>query len=299
MADISPAEVLRQVASVIPLECRDHIVIVGSLAAGYQLLGTDQALQVRTKDVDCVISPRITAADRGITVAERLLQAGWTMRHEGAHGTPGSAATPTDKLPIIRLNPPNITDWFIEFLTVPGPDAGEWERLELSIGHFALRSFVHFPLLTFQPTPTAFGIACARPDMMALANLLEHPRIKPDLMSASIAGRFCKRSNKDLGRVLAIAWLSGPDAVEGWSKLWESALRACFPTEWRSMAVRVGDGLGQLLDSRDDLEDAHWTCINGLLVHRNLGIEQLRTTGLRVLQDAVEPLEASAREARE
>ncbi len=294
MADISPSDVLRQVAGVIPADCHKHVVIVGSLAAGYQLLGKNQTLQVRTKDVDCVISPRITAADRGTAVAERLLQEDWQLRTEGSHTTPGNASTPLDKLPIIRLCPPFTTDWFIEFLTVPGPGAGEWERLELSSGHFALRSFVHFSLLTFEPAPTEFGLACARPAMMALANLLEHQRIKPDLMSEPIAGRKCKRSNKDLGRVLAIAWLAGPDSVEKWPTLWESALLACFANEWKSMAARVGDGLRELLASGDDLEEAHGTCVNGLLVRQNLSVEQLLATGRRVLHDAVEPLQKSA-----
>jgi hypothetical protein len=296
VADISPANVLRQVAGAIPVACHTNIVIVGSLAAGYQLLKDEQALQVRTKDVDCVISPRVTAADRGAAVAERLLREGWALRSEGSHSTPGSESTPTEKLPIIRLNPPGMTDWFLEFLTVPGFGAGEWERLKLSIGHFALRSFVHFPLLTFEPMSTEFGLACARAEMMALTNLLEHPTIKPDTMSAPIAGRICKRSNKDLGRVLAIAWLTGPEGVERWPGLWESALRACFPTEWKPMASRVGEGLRDLLSSDDDLDDALWTCANGLLAHRISGVDRLSlmATGRRVLQDAVEPLVALA-----
>ena len=61
---------------------------------------------------------------------------------------------------------------------------------------------------------------CAQPKMMALANLLEHPRILPDVMSGLIADRSIKRSNKDLGRSIAIARLSGPDAVAEWHADW-------------------------------------------------------------------------------
>lgn len=45
--------------------------------------------------------------------------------------------------------------------------------------------------------------------MMALANLLEHPTIGASTMSSPIGGKTLKRANKDLGRVLAIATLSG------------------------------------------------------------------------------------------
>lgn len=301
MADLSPAEVLRHVAKAIPDECLEHIVIVGSLAAAHQLRRGHGVAPVRTKDVDCVVVPRITAASLGTEIAQRLIDGGWRLRTAGTHGIPGDAATPSDRLPLVRLQPPEGAPWFVELLTVPGEDAtgsGDWERVELSIGHFALRSFRYFPLLTLEPTMTEFGLRCARPEMMALANLLEHPAIKPDTMSEPIAGRRCKRSNKDLGRVLAIVWLTGAVAPEGWpdawAKGWESALRARFPASWRRLAGRVGDGLSALLASGDDLEDAYWTCINGLLVGTGVSADQLRIAGRRLEFDVVRPLEAQA-----
>ena len=39
---------------------------------------------------------------------------------------------------------------------------------------------------TYRPLPTPFGISIARPELMALANLLEHPEIRPELMSGPI-----------------------------------------------------------------------------------------------------------------
>lgn len=300
MAELAPAEVLRQVAEAIPGECHEHMVIVGSLAAAYQLRRGARATPVRTKDVDCVVAPRITAASRGAEIAERLIGEGWTLRTEGAHGRPGDATTPSDRLPLVRLRPPSNRGpeaWYIELLTVPALDAAplsDPERMELSIGHFALRSFRYLPLLTLEPTPTEFGLRCARPEMLALANLLEHPAIKPDTMSEPIAGRTCKRSNKDLGRALAIAWLAGPTAVEAWAEGWESALRVCFPKSWRELASRAGDGLSALLRTEDDLEDAYWTCANGLLVGTDVRVEQLRIAGQRLEFDAVTPLRARA-----
>lgn len=50
-------------------------------------------------------------------------------------------------------------------------------------------------LAAFRPTKTEFGIYRARPEMMALALLLEHPTIKPETMSGLIEGRKIKRSN--------------------------------------------------------------------------------------------------------
>ena len=52
--------------------------------------------------------------------------------------------------------------------------------------------------------------------MMALANLLEHPEIKSDAMISLFAGCWIKRSDKDLGRVLAITTLSHlPERLAG------------------------------------------------------------------------------------
>lgn len=298
MADVSPRAVLERVAEAVPEDCREHIIVVGSLAAGYQLLSDDGAFQVRTKDVDCVLSPRVEAMDRGREIAERLLGAGWRPRTEGDHAAPGTAQTPTAELPVVRLYPPNSREWFIEFLTVPDEKGGTdepWVRVELSSGHFGIRSFKFMALVAFRPSKTSFGIHCARVEMMALANLLEHPAIQRTRMSGLIRDRQIKRSNKDLGRVLAMAWLSlerDEDALVAWPNPWEEALRFCFPDSWRHIGEGVGRGLRQLLASPSDLDEAHHTCTHGLLTSFRVTAAQLRIVGQRLLQDAVEPLEA-------
>ncbi|MEX2580610.1 MAG: hypothetical protein WD342_16250 [Verrucomicrobiales bacterium] len=86
------------------------------------------------------------------------------------------------------------------------------------------------------------GIRYARPEMMALANLLEHPEIKPDRMSGLIAERSIKRSNKDLGRVIAIAELANLDDYGEWLPLWKKALQECFPSSWKKLVSQVGSG---------------------------------------------------------
>lgn len=49
--------------------------------------------------------------------------------------------------------------------------------------------------------------------MMALCNLLHHPKISDTRMSEPVSGRSIKRANKDLGRVVALAYLSTLNAT--------------------------------------------------------------------------------------
>ena len=94
------------------------------------------------------------------------------------------------------------------------------------------------------------GISVARSEMMALANMLEYPDISPERMSGLIAGRSIKRSNKDLGRVLAIAYLSSmpdEDAMLEWPDFWHSGLQDKFPKNWHEKTTSAGSGIRQLL----------------------------------------------------
>jgi hypothetical protein len=293
---VSPAKVLDQVNAAIPVEYRNNVIIIGSLAAGYYFFGDDDSRAVRTKDIDCVLSPRIAAVQAGEVTAQTLLDSGWTRRSEGGWDKPGTAETPSRDLSAVRLFPPGSHEWFLELLAVPESEQSEaktWTRIKLDDGYFALPSYRFLPLATFDPIVVAkLGIYCARPVMMALNNLLSHPFIGPEVMSSQIANRTIKRSNKDLGRVLAIARLSPDDELETWPDRWERALRHEFPTTWKQHAGSVGDGLRALLRSPNDLEEAHHTCINGLLASiGGVTMENLAFIGQRVLADAIEPLE--------
>lgn len=300
LTPISPAVVLREIADSIPESCRDNVVIIGSLAVGYYYFRGQHSMVVRTKDVDCLLSPRVEAIQAGVAVTEKLLDEHWQFRRDERWPGPGDALTPDGKLPAVRLHPPNNSEWFLELLTVPESPrdrAPRWIRLETRFGHFGLCSFGFLALSNYEPIPTDFGIHIARPEMMALANLLEHPEIQSDTMSGLIEGRAIKRSNKDLGRVLAIAQLASiqdEDALLSWPDLWQAALRARFSTEWSELARKVGIGLKALLASEPDLDEARHTCESSLLASRPPTIVALRIVGHRLIQDAIEPLEAAA-----
>lgn len=230
MEELAPSQILAELARAIPLDLRCNLVVIGSLAAGYQLFGDQPGAQVRTKDADGVVRPRQRAVEASRTMAERLLAAGWQHRQAGDFGQPGARETPEDRLPAIRLHPPDHRDWFLEFLTLPEPATvgRQFLRVELSTGHFGLPSFTYLPIAVWEPSPTPWGIFGARAEMMALANLLEHPAIRPD----TFQGSSLKRSNKDLGRVLAIASLTPLLGQETWLEAWQKALSECFPDDW-------------------------------------------------------------------
>jgi hypothetical protein len=97
------------------------------------------------------------------------------------------------------------------------------------------------------------------------------------------------RSAKDLGRVLALAWLSGRDATEAWLGDWSPAIRHCFPKRWRRLAKGAGSGLAELLASPSALEEARITADVGLLNGRGVSAENLRAVGRQLLEDVIRP----------
>ncbi len=293
MDAVSPRRVFAKVATEIPASVRKYVTVIGSLAAGYSLLRYGKMQHVRTKDVDCVLSPRVKAVESGTRLAETLLKHGWRHEEGGSFGRPGTSKTPVRELPAIRLYPPKADDWFIELLSAPPVSQRvlrKWLPIELSTGRYALPSFRFLSVATFEPEMTDYGIYCARPEMMALANLLEHPRLSSTVISSPIEGRVIKRCNKDLGRVLAIARLStaaDEDALRAWPDKWNAALKALFPRQMNKLAAHAGDGLRALLASVNDLEEAHFTCVNGLLLEVPTTREELLVSGLRLMEDAV------------
>jgi len=85
MSQVTPSKVLAEVSAAVPAACRENIVIIGSLAAGYHFFGDDESKAVRTKDVDCVLEPFHAAVGAGQSIARQLLDAGWQRRMKGDH----------------------------------------------------------------------------------------------------------------------------------------------------------------------------------------------------------------------
>lgn len=65
MVNVVPSEVLRKVAGAIPPECKKNMIIIGSLAAGFQYEMLITGMGIRTKDADCLLTPRVEALDAG------------------------------------------------------------------------------------------------------------------------------------------------------------------------------------------------------------------------------------------
>ena len=246
MEMISPGTVLARLVRDMPQGCKGNTIVVGSLAVAYHYFKDEEEAEVRTKDIDCLLAPREDIVRTGEQLTKELLDRGWETRKIGGFGVPQDTPEPTDTLSAVRLNPPGREGWFVEFLVVPESETDKgrkWIPIEADDGWYGIPSFEFLSLAAYRPMETKFGIRYARPEMMALANLLSHPKIGPEPMSTLYEGRPFKRSNKDLGRVLAIARLEAEASMAGWAELMAEALKTAFPTRYPELIQQAGSGI--------------------------------------------------------
>ena len=116
-----------------------------------------------------------------------------------------------------------------------------------------------------------------------------------------IAGTDYKRSNKDLGRVLALAFLTvqrdrrdGTEELGAWpGRMW-SALKDKFGDQAPRLATQAGAGLRALLANPADLDQALRITNLGLLASLDVSMEAFRATGARFMAEVIEELEELA-----
>lgn len=288
MTRLDPAKLFKKLAKDIPTHLHQHLIVTGSLAAAYHFRTMLQGRAVNTKDADLIIHPsgNITSCRH---LANHLLRLGW-RRTEQCYAQ--KSKHPISSLRAIRLFPPKSSDYFIEFLNLPKASqtqAKQWLPIKLEDGWYGMPSFRFMKLVAHDRLTSSAGIQYASPAMMALANLLSHPVVGTDrIESGDMRGTL--RSAKDLGRVIALAHLTGRENTELWLASWAKAIRKCFPKDYKKLARLTGNGLAELLDDQNALSEARQTTEIGLLHGLNITSEMLRFTGKRLLVDVIEPL---------
>ncbi len=286
---LDPRMLFEMIAHDLPDELRPHVLVVGSLAAAYHFRDAIHRDGIATKDADCVIHPA-GALTECQAIATQLLSDGWRRRDDCS---PRERPEPDTELRAIRLNPPSTEAYFIELLAFPDvgqKEAVRWIPFQLSDGWYCLPSFRYLGLTGRDWKQAENGLHYAAPEMLALANLLAHPKIGTKKMSSPIGNRTILRSAKDLGRVLALAWLTSRRGTEAWVQSWGEALRERFPEESSRLSLSAGDGLRALLEDDLALDEAHYAVDVGLLAGKGVTMENLRATGQQFLADVLQPL---------
>lgn len=285
---LAPDVLFTLIASHVPSDLKDNILIVGSIAAAYHYRSELIEGGVRTKDADVMIQPAGAIA-QSREIAMRLLNDGW-RRTDKCFARETKDHT---ELRAIRLYPPSTSAYFIELLAFPYETQQvnqEWIPVQLEDGWYGLPSFRFLGLSRHGALHASNGLTYASPAMMALANLLAHRTIGKERMSEPIGGRSLLRAAKDLGRVLALARLTSRDDIEQWPVQWSVALQTTFPSEAAALAKSAGDGLNALIRDSAALEEARHAVDVGLLSGYQVTVEQMVAIARQVQVDALDRL---------
>lgn len=263
---LDPEDLLAALARCVPDQLRPRMVIIGSIAAAWSFRDLVARGAVATKDVDLVLHPALTAVDTASSLGQTLLAEGWQpqFKHPWSVGT---AVTPDDDLPALRLSPPDgDATWFVELLGAPEPGQAvrrSWSRLETAVGHFGLPRFRHMPVAVFDPDESPQGLSIARPACMALAHLLEHA--DPDRTPIAGLEPVVERFVKDVGRAVSLWWLARRQSVDAeaqWRACWDAVLEQRITGDREATFAAARHGLGHL---ENYLVDAHRLAVGGLL----------------------------------
>lgn len=182
--DLDASSLLQRVAERVPPALRANVVVIGSIATAWAFRDVSGTHSVATKDIDLLLRPAIDAVGTAETLGQELLNEGWQPQYPTGI-QPGTADTPDDRLPALRLSPPGDTDgWFVELLAEPPAEQAtrkHWRRFQTELGDFGLPSFRYMRVAVHGAEDTEFGLRVARPARMALAHLLEHADPDPNV----------------------------------------------------------------------------------------------------------------------
>lgn len=263
---LDAGELLRRIAERVPADLRENVVVVGSIATAWAFRDISGQATVATKDIDLLLRPAVDATTTAETLAEQLLRRNWLPIYPNDR-KPGTADTPDDELPALRLSPAGERDgWFVELLGAPHPEQADrktWRRFQTDLGFFALPCFRFMPVAIRAAEQTEFGIRAAQPACMALAHLLEHAT--PDETPISNLEGNPPRFTKDVGRAVSLWWLAmeqSSAADEYWIAEWRETMDALYPGQLDRRKQEVAQGLESV---RAFLHDAHAIAAQGVL----------------------------------
>jgi hypothetical protein len=287
---------MESLAALLPRTYHEDVLVVGSLAAACHFSTALEGRAILTKDADFVVQPAVDLR-RGVELAEELRSNGWSIRNESGF-PPGTE--PKDPLPHVKLLAPPTGEFWVEFQGPPEKDQ-RIARSDLPVrfagAWYSIPRYRFMGLATIHQQRSAAGLNYADPSMMALANLLAHPRVGTDRVTLPLTGtRGGLRSAKDLGRALAIASLTPLSEMETWPEPWLRGLKEWFPGTWYTLTPEVEKGLADLLSRPDAMSEAvRFASETGLLSGGGASVERLRAIADQLREFAIKPFMLAAR----
>lgn len=292
--NINPEAILERMAASLPKAYHEDLILVGSLAAACHFAAQLKERSLRTKDADFIVQPAGNLK-RCVELAEALKREGWTIRNES--GFP-AGQSPEGPLPHVKLYSAKERDFWIEFQGLPQQDQTadrHDEPVEFDGAWYSVPHFRFMRLVKHEAQASRSGLKYAAPRMMALANLLAHPKVGEAKVTMADGTKGGLRSAKDLGRAIAIARLTPTSELEEWPASWLPALKECFPKTWSTLAANVEAGLNDLLSKPNAMEDAAtFTGTLGLLGGQDASPDRLRAIAEQLLAFAVKPFQELA-----